>query len=675
MIPNNKHITYISLAAGLFFALVGWLFLNQIRDTQYQQLLESQAERISTFLVAEIKELESALQRQARRWERLDTRQHASFIRDAEDYAEDFKAIKGIALADKSAVIETIIPLEGNEKAVGFSLMSEARRAEMIRRAISTQTLAISKPIEFVQGDMGFLIAIPLYKNNQLEGFLSTAVSQQVLMNNAKQQFAAVFDTLDLSISIEDQIIYKTKNFDIRMQDAQQHLKTSFVNFIGINEAKVDLISSPSFKQNQNIQFPEYYAALVFIVCFLMTHSLSLLVQFRRQTRLLSKALDDAKASEKAKDLFLSNMSHELRTPLNGIYGALQLLTGSNDTEKSLLVVAKHSTEALNTLVSDILDIQRLSEGNVQLTPAWHRPADIFRRVEHLHNIQARTKGLDLHIMLAEELPDEIYCDEVRLSQILNNIIGNAVKFTHEGFVKVEAHYNEHALRISVSDTGIGMHHQLFEQIFERFSQADTSTTRQFGGTGLGMAITKELISLMHGDIAVQSLLGKGSSFTVTLPLEGRSSHSASEVQPPPTFSLRNLRVLLVDDVATNTLVGAAVLRQHVGQVETASSGKEALEILNRQSFDLLVTDIGMPNMSGEELKTIVNKNYPFMAVIALTGNVSARDIQHYQSIGFDGVATKPLQADKFIELVQHLLAHQSLATPEASQAHDSLRL
>jgi signal transduction histidine kinase len=474
-------------------------------------------------------------------------------------------------LADKSAVIETIIPLEGNEKAVGFSLMSEARRAEMIRRAISTQTLAISKPIEFVQGDTGFLIAIPLYINNQLEVFLSTAVSQQVLINNAKQQFAAVFDTLDLSMSVEDQIIYKTKNFDIRMQDAQQHLKTSFVYFIGINEAKVDLISSPSFKQNQNIQFPEYYAALVFIVFFLMTHSLSLLVQFRHQTRLLSKALDDAKASEKAKDLFLSNMSHELRTPLNGIYGALQLLTGSNDTEKSLLVVAKHSTEALNTLVSDILDIQRLSEGNVQLTPAWHRPADIFRRVQHLHNIQARTKGLDLHIMLAEELPDEIYCDEVRLSQILNNIIGNAVKFTHEGFVKVEAHYNEHALRISISDTGIGMHHQLLEQIFERFSQADTSTTRQFGGTGLGMAITKELISLMHGNIAVQSLLGKGSSFTVTLPLEGRSSHSASEAQPPPTFSLRNLRVLLVDDVATYTLVGAAILRQHVGQVETAS--------------------------------------------------------------------------------------------------------
>lgn len=662
MTLNNTQTTYFSLAVGLSFALVGWLFLDNQRNLQYRQLLESKAESISTFLVTDIKELESALERQARRWERLDTRQHASFIRDAEDYAKDFKAIKGIALADKNAVIETIIPLKGNEKAVGFSLSSEAHRAEMIRRAISTRALSISKPIEFVQGDIGFLIAIPLYKNNQLEGFLSTAVSQQALMENAKQHFKEVFDTMALSITIEGKVIYKTKNFDAMMQDAQ-HLQTSFSNFIGINEAKVDLISNLTFKQRQNIHFPEFYSALVFIFFFLLTQSLGLLIQVRHQTRLLSKALDESRASEKAKNLFLSNMSHELRTPLNGIYGALQLVTGTSEVEKSLLLTAKKSTEALSALVGDILDIQKLSEGNVKLTPAWHRSVDIFTRVQHLHIIEARLKGLDLHFEIAQDLPAEIYCDEGRLIQILNNIVGNAVKFTHEGFVKVKAQYKAQTLQISISDTGIGMNHQTLEQVFEKFHQADNSATRKFGGTGLGMAITKKLVWLMQGNIEVKSVIGKGSTFTVTLPLEGRSAHYASEAQPTSNVSLHELRVLLVDDAATNTLVGEAILRQHVGYVTTASSGKEALEILTKQSFDLLVTDIGMPNMSGEELKMMVNENYPYMPVIALTGNASPSDIQHYLSIGFAGVATKPLQGDEFIALIKRVSTQRAVAT------------
>lgn len=657
MTLNKNNIFGLSFICALTLASIGWVYLDRERDDQYQKTLQNHANNISEFVEATLTEISDALNRQARRWERLDSRQHPSFIRDAEDYARGFPMIKGIALTDKDATIEMIVPYQGNEKAIGFKLTSEPTRAAMIQEALATQALAMSKPIPFVQGDMGLLVAIPLYKNGHFEGFLSTAISSRVLVDTVTQRYEEIFATLELSIAIDDTIIYQTPNFNRYTEDHQHNFHALTINTFGSHSASYQLISSDLNLKNEGINFPEYYATLIFIFVFLLTTTILLLLRSRQDGERLVKALEDATASEKAKTLFLSNMSHELRTPLNGIYGALQVVEGATEAEKSLLEAAKHSTEALNTIVSDILDIQKMSAGKLHLSMQWCKTIDLFKHVQKLHSISAKTKGIDFDTVLSPDLPDEIKCDAIRLEQILNNVISNAIKFTPDGMVQLKATYQDAVLQISVVDTGIGMDNKILHQLFERFTQADNSSTRQFGGTGLGMAITKELVELMQGEIAVDSVLGKGTTFMIRIPLDGRHSASPQAAQAIDPVDVKDLRVLLVDDVTTNTLVGAAMLAPHVAHIETASSGQEALEKLASQPFDVLLTDIGMPHMSGEELQQIANKHYPFMAVIALTGNAAPADIQHYKDLGFDGVATKPFTTEALLVMIQQALA------------------
>jgi CheY-like chemotaxis protein/nitrogen-specific signal transduction histidine kinase len=371
------------------------------------------------------------------------------------------------------------------------------------------------------------------------------------------------------------------------------------------------------------------------------------------------KQLEAQKKIITVKDTFLSNMSHELRTPLNGIYGALQIVEGNDETEKAVLKAAKSSAEALNRIVSDILDIQKLSNGKLQISPQWNVSAPLLNQVQNLFTPLANIKKIALDVNNDSSVPLELYCDEVRLGQILNNIIGNAIKFTEHGAVTLNAHYEDNHLIIEVSDTGIGMDEVALSNLFERFTQADSSINKKYAGTGLGMAITKDLVELMNGTIEVTSELGKGTTFTVKIPLEGRGTTLVEQPKSSPIQNKKteDIRILLIDDDSTNRLIGKTMLEKRYQHVDTAEDGAEALAKINSSTYDIIITDIQMPVMNGEELLEKLKMTHPHLPVIALTGNAYEHETEQYLANGFVAVETKPFDTASLLRTIENTLS------------------
>lgn len=395
---------------------------------------------------------------------------------------------------------------------------------------------------------------------------------------------------------------------------------------------------------------------LIFIVFF--THySMSRFSKLIKiPIEVIQESLDKEHQLNIIKDTFLSNISHELRTPLNGIYGALQLVRGETDTEKQLLKSARHSASALNRIVSDILDVQKLDEGKMLISPDWFASKLFFENLNHLYTSQAKLKGIAFNLHINQRMPPALLGDELRIGQVLNNILSNAIKFTERGAITLHADYDNNQLKIVISDSGIGMDKKAMILLFDRFTQADTSITKKYAGTGLGMAISKELVTLMGGTIDVSSTPNQGTTFSVFLPLKGRQQHIVKESnQSINPLLFKELRILFVDDAETNILVGKVYLAKYFTSIETALSAQEALDKIKQQDFDLLITDIGMPIMSGEDLFATVKSQLPDLPVIALTGNAREADKEKYLNLGFDGVATKPLQIEELVSLIQRI--------------------
>ncbi|MCG6381264.1 response regulator [Vibrio fluvialis] len=371
------------------------------------------------------------------------------------------------------------------------------------------------------------------------------------------------------------------------------------------------------------------------------------------KTRELKIAQQQAEQANQSKSQFLAMMSHELRTPLNAVLGLIDLLRDDSDAyQQEMLEQMENSAELLLVIINDILDLSRIESGHFELQRHWISLSKKLQHALEYHSQVAQAKDIKFNVKASICEQFEYWVDSVRLTQILFNIIGNAIKFTHQGFVDVSLVTARDRLEIEVRDSGIGIDSERIEHLFSPFIQADTSITRNYGGTGLGLAITKHLVELMGGTIKVNSKLGEGSLFAISIPLESRSTAAANEnagqLSDTKTYdALDNSKhILVVEDTKTNQMVIQLLLNRMGYNVTIANNGQHAIELIERnRSFDLIFMDISMPIMDGIQATRILRSQRLTTPIIALTAHSMNSDHQNCLAAGMNDIVLKPIRS------------------------------
>jgi PAS domain S-box-containing protein len=379
--------------------------------------------------------------------------------------------------------------------------------------------------------------------------------------------------------------------------------------------------------------------------------------------RELVEALERAEAAASAKADFMANMTHELRTPLNAIVGFAGVLKGSGElTQRDARHVGliDDASGALLTVVNDVLDFSKLESGAFELDPQPFDPVALARSAAALVEGQARSQGLSLEVS-ADGVIEPVNGDGPRLRQVLLNLLSNALKFTSQGGVALRlaqrpAADGTVALRISVSDTGIGISPEKQTAVFERFSQADASVSRRFGGTGLGLAICKRIVELMGGAIGVQSREGRGSTFWLEVVLPLAIDAAAPDADCAAAELDRPLRLLLVEDVAVNRELVRVMLEGFDIEIDTAANGAEAIDAVGRAAYDLVLMDVQMPVMDGltaaARIRALPDPAINRLPIVAMTANVLPEQVQRCLDAGMNGHVGKPINPAALLEAI-----------------------
>ena len=405
--------------------------------------------------------------------------------------------------------------------------------------------------------------------------------------------------------------------------------------------------------------------------------------ELRQQEAALKLAKQKAEDASVKKGRFLSTMTHEIRTPLHAVTGIAQLLMRENPKPEQLeyLEMLRFSADNLMVLINDILDFNKIEAGKIELEETTFNLPELAQGIRQSLAYKAGEKGIGLELIADGDMPPALVGDPVRISQILNNLIGNAIKFTDKGKVsiriKVATEKDNHVrLDFEIEDSGIGIAKDKLPLIFESFTQASSDTTRKFGGSGLGLTITRELLHLMGSEIRVSSKKGVGSVFSFTLHLEKSEQlqeNSNQEIKAE-NWERRTIRLLLVEDNEINRVIATQLLSKWNIDSEHAENGLVALEKLKTQQYDIILMDLQMPKMDGFEaasaIRAMEDVYYKTVPIIALTAAATTEAKNKVFECGMNGFATKPFKPEELFQTIAEHLNVELAVQPAASKHH-----
>jgi signal transduction histidine kinase/CheY-like chemotaxis protein/HPt (histidine-containing phosphotransfer) domain-containing protein len=605
-------------------------------------------------------------------------------------------------------VVKHTYPMDGNRLACGYDIGSEPLQRAAAELAVRSGEPTISSPTKLPQDDqarIGFRYFVPLYKKGTdpktpqereaaLEGlFYAPIIMDQLLADVVRAADGELdFEVFDGEETTKDKLL-----FDSEVSNVQRQFECRTPIRVGDRTWTIITRSTPKFEASIDRSMPFVIgvagvllsALLAFIVLSLglsrkraVMLANDMTADLRASEQTIRHAKDAAESANRSKSEFLANMSHEIRTPLNGILGFADLLRRGADSDQSTrdewLRIIHSSGRHLLELINDILDLSKIEAGHMEFERVRCSPHQIISEVLSVLRVRAQEKCLSLECRWTSGVPETILTDPVRLRQLLMNLVGNAIKFTERGGIKMLATVSpdsaEPCLVIEVHDTGIGIPAERIDGVFSPFEQSDNSITRRFGGTGLGLTISRHIARGLGGEITVESEPGRGSVFRVTIstgplgnvpiydspPNEAMKSAKASNWGRVSTLS--SARVLLVDDGETNRQLISLVLREAGADVSCAENGQLGLEAASRDRFDLILMDMQMPVMDGYTATQRLRDHGCVLPIIALTAHAMRGDKEKCFAAGCSGYLSKPIDIDALLRTVADALRENAPA-------------
>ncbi len=672
---TNRAPAWLPHAAGiaaLSASLVFWNALKAREELEIERTVTAHAETVKNEIVARLDSRIKALDRLARRWEFSGRPLRDAWEDDALKYIEDFPGYQGIGWVDEETRMQWIVPLPENEAVLGKILSSVDKRRLAFEAALKSGEARFSRPLELTEGGTGVILPIPLYPGGELGGYIVAAISLAPFLDfTLPPEIARGYA---VSVSEEGSTFYRRRPITGNLEDAFS------VNVpVSLSGANWSVRVAPDPSTLATLRSPYPLALLVLGTLFSILLGLSIhfsrkavarslevdqsnlelkstLVELEDTHEELAAARDAALESARLKSQFLANMSHEIRTPMNGVIGMAELLshTDLNREQTDHVHTIRESADLLLAIINDILDSSKIESGKLVFENRGFHIHSLVEGSLDVVAVSARTKGLELAGIVRSEVFPYLKGDPGRVRQVLTNILGNAVKFTEIGEVTLAVSLlsetrDKISLDFEIRDTGIGISRENQLCIFDPFNQADSSNTRKYGGTGLGLTICRQIVEALGGTIRVTSEPGVGSTFGFVLDFEKQSEPSTPPV--PGTRLPQDLRFLVIDDNATNRdILQLQLANLGIGS-ENASGGEQALRIMRRENagsepFHFAILDRRMPEMDGLTLASRITDE-PLLSstrLILLSSLGDHIDEASLHDLGIDSHLVKPLK-------------------------------